>query len=80
VGNARALPVSDRKSEDVRIYDRLARTQIAPATVDSQRYRNRRLLALYFDMVGMYPADQMRALTAAEQFVRTQMTTVDSIA
>jgi VWFA-related protein len=74
------LPASKPSTEDIKIYDRLAREQIAPETVGSQRYRNRRLIALYFDMAGMRPDDQMRALGAAEQFVRTQMTSVDLLA
>jgi hypothetical protein len=47
--------------------------------MDNERYKNRRLLAFYFDMSAMPPADQMRALDAAEQFIRTQMTTVDLV-
>jgi VWFA-related protein len=38
------------------------------------------LLALYFDMTAMPPTDQMRALAAAEKFVRTQMTAADLVA
>ncbi len=78
--NAKLLPASTPKTEDVTIYNQLAREQIAPETMDKERYRNRRLIALYFDMVGMRPDDQMRALNAAVQFVRTQMTSVDLIA
>jgi VWFA-related protein len=48
--------------------------------MDNERYKNRRLLAFYFDMTALPPADEMRALEAAEKFVRTQMTTADSIA
>ncbi len=47
--------------------------------MDDERYKNRRLLALYFDMTAMPPADQLRALYAAEQFIRTQLTTVDLV-
>jgi VWFA-related protein len=74
------LPASKPSTEDTKIYDRLAREQIAPERVGSERYRNRRLIALYFDMAGMRPDDQMRAFGAAEQFVRTQMTSVDLLA
>ncbi|HTW81591.1 MAG TPA: VWA domain-containing protein [Terracidiphilus sp.] len=78
--DAKLLPASTRATEDVHIYDRLARTQIAPEAMGDQKYKNRRLIALYFDMVGMFPPDQMRALNAAEQFVRTQLTAVDRVA
>src|ERR1700678_2421395 len=76
---AKPLPSSKRDSEDIKLYRELARTQISPESVDNERYKNRRLLALYFDMSAMNPADQMRALSAAEQFVRTQLTTVDLV-
>jgi VWFA-related protein len=78
--NASPLPVPPPGSEELKLYKRLARTQVTPETPDSERYKNRRLLALYFDMSVMRPADQLRALSAAEQFLRTQMTTVDLVA
>jgi len=77
--NAKPLQTSKAADEDLKIYKRLARTQIAPETVEKERYKNRRLLALYFDMSAMRPADQLRALYAAEQFIRTQMTSVDLV-
>jgi VWFA-related protein len=76
---AKPLPPMTSATEDVTIYNKLAREAIAPETMDNERYKNRRLLALYFDMTALPPADQMRALDAAEKFVRTQMTTVDMI-
>jgi VWFA-related protein len=76
---AKPLPPMTSATEDVTIYNKLAREAIAPETMDDQRYKNRRLLALYFDMSALPPADQLRALDAAEKFVRTQMTTVDLI-
>ena len=77
---AKPLPPSNRSEENVKIYKQLAREKIAPETMDNERYKNRRLLALYFDMSAMLPADQLRALEAAQQFIRTQMTTVDLVA
>jgi VWFA-related protein len=44
------------------------------------RYKDRRLLALYFDMTAMGPAEQMRALGAAKKFVQTQMSSADMVA
>jgi VWFA-related protein len=76
---AKPLPASNPESEDIELYKQLARSQIAPETEDNERYKNRRLLALYFDMSAMNPADQLRALAAAQQFIRTQMTTVDLV-
>ncbi len=53
------------------IYNKLARTQISaepPGT--TTKYKDHRLLALYFDMTAMPIGDQIRALTAAKKFVR----------
>lgn len=59
---------------------RLTRTQIAPEPPGDIRYRDRRLLALYFDLTAMPPPDQIRALNAAKKFVRTQMSGSDLMA
>ncbi len=76
---ADAAPVP-RKEEHLHIYDKLSRSHISPETLGSEKYKNRRLLALYFDMSAMPPGDQTRALSAAEKFIRTQMTGSDVMA
>ncbi len=76
---AAPLPVAPPGSEELKLYKRLTRSQVAPEALGSDRYKNRRLLALYFDMSAMRPADQLRALTAAEHFLRMQMTSADLI-
>ena len=43
------------------------------------RYQDRRLLVLFFDMMTTPPPDQLRAFTAAEKFVRSQMKAADLI-
>ncbi|HEY9139970.1 MAG TPA: VWA domain-containing protein [Bryobacteraceae bacterium] len=55
-------------------------TPIAPETPGDIRYRDRRLLALYFDMSAMPVADQLRALQAAQKFLSTGVTTADLVA
>jgi VWFA-related protein len=77
--DAAPVPIAPPGSEETKLYKTLTRTQIAPETAGKEHYKNRRLLALYFDMSAMRPADQLRALTAAEQFLRTQMTTADLV-
>ncbi len=67
-------------TEQLKLYKQLTRTQLAPEEPENSRYKNRRLLALYFDMTAMRPADQLRALSAAQKFLRTQITTVDLVA
>ena len=65
---------------DLKIYYHLSSTQITPEHPGSTLYKNRRLLALYFDMTALPPADQVRALTAAQNFIRTQMQPDDLVA
>jgi VWFA-related protein len=72
-----ALPLGP---ERVHIYDRLSRTQIALESPGKTRYKERRLLVLYFDMTSMPSADQLRALDAGKKFIRTQMTPEDVLA
>jgi VWFA-related protein len=59
---------------------RLTRGQISPETPGDVRYRDKRLLALYFDLTAMPPADQLRAFNAAKKFLKSQMTTADLVA
>jgi VWFA-related protein len=63
-----------------KLREKLPRTHIAPETPGTIRYRDRRLLALYFDMTAMPDMDQLRALNAAKKFVQTQMTPADLMA
>src|SRR5439155_2523631 len=72
-------PLTPLRPEDIKIYNTLTRTQITPEASGDVRYKDHRLLALYFDMTAMRPADQLRALAAAEKFIRTQMTTSDLV-
>lgn len=77
---AKPLPPETSSNENITIYNRLVNTQIASESMEDQRYKNHRLLTLYFDMTALSPPDEMRALSAAEQFVRTQLTTADMVA
>jgi VWFA-related protein len=61
-------------------FSRLPRNRVAPDRPGDARYRDRRLLVLYFDMTAMSPPDQLRALAAARKFVRTQMAQPDLVA
>lgn len=77
-----AVPAAGRTSApaNIHIYGQLTRTQIAPEAPGNTRYKNRRLLALYFDMTSMPPADQLRALSAAQKFIRTRVRPDDLMA
>ncbi len=76
--NSTPLPPAEIK--DVVLMNKLPHTTITTETAGNLMYRNRRLMALYFDMTTMPPPDQMRALGAAEKFVRTQMQAADLMA
>jgi len=55
-------------------------TPIAPEAPGDIRYRDRRLLAFYFDMTAMPVPDQLRALQAAQKFLHSQVTNADLVA
>ena len=77
---SRVTAVSPYTPRNVKTYDRLTRTQIVPESPGGRRYRDRRLLVLYFDMTAMPPTDQLRALDAAKKFIQIQMTADDVVA
>ena len=79
LSSAPPLPVTPTDEEEITIYKKLERTHVAAEQPDSTKYRDHRLIVLYFDMTAMPPEDQMRALAAAEKFVRAQMTSADLI-
>jgi VWFA-related protein len=68
------------QSERVAPLARYPHSQIAPETPGDIKYRDRRLLALYFDMSAMPMPDQLRAFTAARKFIETQLTPADLVA
>ncbi len=73
-------PIARSEPEHIHVYDKLGSTRISPEAPGKTRYKDRRLLALYFDMTAMPPADQIRALAAGQKFIRTQMTSADLMA
>jgi VWFA-related protein len=74
-----AEPAAQSEPEDIAIYHKLAVTRISPEPPGNIRYKDHRLMALYFDMTAMPPADQLRSLVAAQKFIRTQITSADLI-
>jgi len=59
---------------------KLPSSQIEPEKPGDIRYRDRRLLGMYFDLSAMSVADQLRAFDAARKFITTQMTPSDLVA
>ncbi|MGO9256704.1 MAG: VWA domain-containing protein [Bryobacteraceae bacterium] len=54
--------------------------QIAPEKPGDIKYQDRRLMVMFFDMTSMPLNDQIRAQTAAEKFLKSQMTKSDLMA
>src|ERR1700749_78116 len=62
------------------VLQRFPSTKISPETPGNTKYRDHRLLAMYFDLTALPPSDQLRALDGAQKFIRTQMTSADLMA
>ena len=73
-------PTVRSEPEHIHIFDKLGQTHISPEASGKVRYKDRRLLALYFDMTAMREGEQIRALNAAKTFIRTQMQSSDLMA
>src|ERR1035441_10485069 len=54
--------------------------QIAPAQAGEVKYKDKRLMVLFFDMTSMPIQDQIRAQDSAVKFVKTQITASDLVA
>src|ERR1035441_2486893 len=53
---------------------------IAPAKAGEVKYKDRRLMVMFFDQAGMPVADQIRAQQAAMKFLKSQITPSDLVA
>jgi VWFA-related protein len=60
--------------------DPVTQFQIQPESPGTVRYKDRRLIVLYFDMGAMPPADQYRAMDSAVKFIKKQMSPADLMA
>jgi VWFA-related protein len=58
----------------------LTANQISPSKAGEVKYKDRRLLVMFFDMTSMPIQDQVRAQTAARKFLTTQMQASDLMA
>jgi VWFA-related protein len=75
-----STPAVRSEPEHIHIFDKLGQTHISPEASGKIRYKDRRLLALYFDMTAMGEGEQIRALNAAKTFIRTQIQAPDLVA
>src|ERR1019366_10789142 len=65
---------------NVTVLNKFPKSRITAEQPGNTRYRDQRLMALYFDMTALGPADQLRSIDAARKFIRTQMTPADLVA
>lgn len=77
--SVRPATVSPARREKSEVQP-LTTLEIAPERPGDLKYRNRRLMALFFDMTSMPIQDQRRAQTAALKFLQTQMKPADLVA
>jgi VWFA-related protein len=65
---------------EVRIARVEPKRNITPSNPGQVRFKDRRLLVLFFDLSSMPPEDQIRAQKAAMKFLDTQITPADMVA
>ena len=73
-------PAATPKAADKPEVKAITANQIAPEKPGDIKYKDRRLMVLFFDMTSMAIDDQARAQTAAQKFLKTQMTASDLVA
>jgi VWFA-related protein len=77
---APATPIPAQEPAAVSDVPSTVQPGFAARTPGDERYRNRRLLILYFDLSATSPPDQFRAFDAALKYIDTQMQPADMMA
>ncbi len=77
--DAPAPPVAPRSilSRGVAPISLIGQNHVTAGRAGEVKYRDRRLLALYFDLMTMSDADRYRTFTAARKFIQNRMTASD---
>jgi VWFA-related protein len=75
-----ALPAPGLQTREAKSVTTATAARITPAQAGEIKYKDRRLMVLFFDLAGMTVADQIRAQQAASKFLKTQMTKSDMVA
>src|SRR5271165_3977549 len=73
-------PEPQKKEDDKPVAKPVTANQIAPEKPGDIKYKDRRLMVMFFDMTSMPIQDQFRAQGAAQKFLKTQMTPSDLMA
>ncbi|HUI56172.1 MAG TPA: VWA domain-containing protein, partial [Bryobacteraceae bacterium] len=69
----------EEPAKPVEVVKSVTTNQIAPANPGEIKYKDKRLMVLFFDMTSMPIQDQIRAQDAAIKFVKTQITASDLV-
>lgn len=69
-----------KEPAETKVERPVPKKEITPSAPGQVRYRDRRLLVLFFDFSSMPPADQVRAQKSAMKFIDEQMTPSDLVA
>ncbi len=77
---AAAPALERREAEAAPVVKAAVASSIAPAKNGEIKYKDRRLLVLFFDRAGMAVAEQLRAQQSALQFLNTQISQSDLVA
>src|SRR5262249_36777714 len=72
--------LADERPPETAAVKPVAAVQISPEKPGDIKYKDKRLMVLFFDMTSMPIQDQFRAQDAALKFVRTQITPSDLVA
>ena len=73
-------PVLGEAKKPVAEVKAVTNNQITPAKAGEVKYKDRRLMAMFFDMTSMPIQDQIRAQDSAVKFIKTQITPSDLVA
>jgi VWFA-related protein len=80
---AKKVEIATAKTEDkpaAPVVKSLTANQIAPSKPGEVKYKDRRLLVMFFDLTSMPIQDQIRAQNAAQKFIKAQMQPSDLMA
>jgi VWFA-related protein len=79
--NGETLPIIEAPAPTLKTREAVETkpTPPPPAPVTPDQLKDRRLIAMFFDLSSMQPAEQIRARDAAVKFINTQMTASDTV-
>ena len=80
IGDAAPEPAPATPPPAPKKVDSATEVKIAAGQPGDIKYRNKRLIVLYFDLTAMPPPDLLRAYSAAIKYIKTQMTPSDLVA